>query len=95
MFYSISEHYKNINIFYYYRADKELDWQVDYFHNLLRKIFLQFDKNGEITEEKDNLTPEQKEALEKLTKQRTLTQYLKVCSHLICTIFFLSYCFFF
>lgn len=60
------------------RADKELDWQVDYFHNLLRKIFLQYDEDGNRRKEKD-LNPEHKEALERLQKQRLLTQYLKDC----------------
>lgn len=60
------------------RANKELDWQVDYFHNLLRKIFVQFDEGDKSRAEKTDLLPEHKEALEKLQKQRTLTQYLKV-----------------
>lgn len=64
------------------RGNKQLEWQVDYFHNLLRKIFVQFDESaedGKRKEERNNLTPEQREAQDKLLKQQTLTQYYKDC----------------
>lgn len=64
------------------RVNKQLDWQVDYFQNILRKIFVQFDENaedGRRREERQELTLEQREALDKLLKQRALTQYYKDC----------------
>ena len=63
------------------RSDKQLEWLIDYYHNLLRKIYVQFDDAAEDEtrkEDQEDLTAEQKEAKDKLLRQRTLTQYLKV-----------------